>query len=176
MVCSKQQDGAMVPPAHSPPGLAGPELLAALWLRWKSVGHEFPHSAFTVVWDHASWGCCITPAWSVFSSMAITKTSFTMSDETCFPVTMTLSRPLGRFFHKYRELWAGGISITAQTQHFQSMHKKTYLKEQENFQDMTEAQWIYTTQNWTGLERRQTAKTICHAAKFWCPPCSWRET
>lgn len=72
---------------------------------------------------------------------------------------LTLSSPLGRFFHKYGGLWAGGINIAAQTQHFQSMHKKTYLKDQKNSQDMTEAQWIYSTQNQTGLEIRQTGKS-----------------
>lgn len=42
---------------------------------------------------------------------------------------LNLSSPSGRFDHKYGELWAGCITIAAQTQHFQSMHKKTYLKE-----------------------------------------------
>ena len=80
MVCSEQQEGATVPPTHSPPGPASPELAAALWLRWRrSLGRAFPYSAFAAIWDHASW-MLLMPTWSLFCSMAITKKLSTMSD------------------------------------------------------------------------------------------------
>jgi len=91
MVCSEQQEGATVPPTHSPPGPASPELAAALWLSWRrSLGRAFPYSAFAAIWDHASWRCCLCQR-GVYSALWPLQKNCLPCQTVCFPVTVTNS-------------------------------------------------------------------------------------